>query len=351
MPSVEVNGALLNYVQMGCSHGEECEDLVMVHGLATNMAFWYFQYAEAFSSRYRVTLYDLRGHGHSSMTDSGYSPANLAVDLELLLNHLGIVRAHFIAHSFGGVIALNFACRNPGRISSLVLADTHIGVIRNLESRKDWEYGKKLQPILKRHGLDLDISAPYFGSRLLTEVARMQSMNAEISPELYELLNPILGKFGQRTANQWLKLMDTTSAGKELMGDDGLSLEMLGNLSFPIMAIYGENSQAMSSGEHLMDVLPEADFRSVREGGHFFPTSRADEVIGSINKFLDVVLKNGVRRRKGEPRGSHFNSSRFINRNGAWFLFTRESDELGPFANPEEMYQYLDSYLSADVAG
>jgi pimeloyl-ACP methyl ester carboxylesterase len=349
MPSVEINGARLNYVQMGGSHGKECEDLVMIHGLATNMAFWYFQYAPAFSSRYRVTLYDLRGHGSSSVTEDGYSPANLAVDLKLLLDHLGIERAHFVTHSFGGVIALNFACSNPERVSSLVLADTHIGVIRHLKTKNDWEYGKRLQPILKRHGLDLDTSEPYFGSRLLTEIARLQSMNTEISPELYELLNPIIAKFGLRTANKWLTLMDTTSAGKELMGDDGLSLEQLGTLSFPIMAIYGENSPAMSTGEHLLDILPHADFRSVREGGHFFPSSRPDEVMGSINKFWDVVLKNGVPRRKGEPRARYFSSSRFINRNGAWFLFTREGGELGPFSNQEDMYSYLDSYLAADV--
>lgn len=294
MPIAEVNGVRLNYVQMGCSHGGECEDLVMVHGLATNMAFWYFQYAPAFSNRYRVTLYDLRGHGRSGMTDSGYSPANMAIDLELLLDHLGIVRAHFVAHSFGGVIALNFACSNPGRISSLILADTHLGAIRHLHPGKDWVYGKKLQPILKQLGLNLDAGEPYFGYRLLTEVARLQLSNSEISPELHELLNPIIGKFGQRTANQWLKLMDTTAAWKELLGDDGLSLERLGDLSFPIMAMYGENSQAMPSGEYLMGVLPEADFRNVRGGGHFFPASRPDEMIENCTEFWDTGLTDNV---------------------------------------------------------
>lgn len=351
MPSVKVNGVELNYVQMGGTPGEECEDLVMVHGLATNMAFWYFQYAPAFGSRYRVTLYDLRGHGRSSMTDGGYSPTNQAVDLELLLDHLGIVRAHFVAHSFGGVIALNFACRNPDRISSLILADTHIGAIRHLETKKGWEYGKKLQPILKRHGLDLDTSEPYFGHRLLTAIARLQSINSEIPPELQELLKPLIGKFSPRTARQWLKLLDTTSARKEFLENDGLTLELLGSLPIPIMAIYGEYSQAMFTGEHLMDVFPDADFRSVREGGHFFPSSRPDEVIGSINKFWDVVLKNGVPRRKGEAMGRHFSSSRFINRNGDWYLFTRERGEIGPYSKQEDMYEYLDSYLSANIAG
>jgi pimeloyl-ACP methyl ester carboxylesterase len=351
MPVAEANGVRLNYVQMDCAHGGECEDLVMVHGLATNMAFWYFRYAPAFSSRYRVTLYDLRGHGRSGRTADGYSPANLAVDLEQLLDHLGIAQAHFIAHSFGGVIALNFACRNPERVASLILADTHVGAMRRLQPGKAWEYGKKLQPVLQRHGLDIDTGEPYFGYRLLTEVARLQLLNREIAPELLELLNPLIGQFGQRTANQWLQLMDTTAAGKELLGDDGLSSHALGELSFPIMAMYGENSQAISSGEYLMGVLPEAEFRRVRGGGHFFPTSRPDEVIKSCGDFWEVGLVNGLRRRKGETGGNHFRSSRVINRDGAWFLFTREYAELGPFTNLEDTCRQLDSYLSENVAG
>jgi pimeloyl-ACP methyl ester carboxylesterase len=102
----------------------------MVHGLATNMAFWYFHYAALFARRYRSPLYDLRGHGRSEMPPGGYTPDNLARDLEGLLDHLSIRRAHFLVHSFGGVIALNLARVAPERIASLVLADTHISAAR-----------------------------------------------------------------------------------------------------------------------------------------------------------------------------------------------------------------------------
>ena len=83
VPSALVNGVRLNYVQMAAPDiGGPHEDLVMVHGLATNLAFWYFHYAAVFARRYRVTVYDLRGHGRSEMTAGGYTPANLARDLE-----------------------------------------------------------------------------------------------------------------------------------------------------------------------------------------------------------------------------------------------------------------------------
>jgi pimeloyl-ACP methyl ester carboxylesterase len=130
VPIAEVNGVRLNYLQTEEADGQTRPDLVMIHGLATNMAFWYLPYAPIFAKRFRVTLYDLRGLGRSQMTTGGYTPHNLAEDLSALLDHLGIARAHILAHSFGGVVALNLACSEPRRVQSLVLADTHVAAVR-----------------------------------------------------------------------------------------------------------------------------------------------------------------------------------------------------------------------------
>ena len=139
MAMAEVNGVRLHYQQLSCerTHGE-VEDVVLIHGLAANLAFWYLQIGHALARNYRVTMYDLRGHGRSSMPQQGYTPAEQAEDLRQLLDHLGIGRAHFIAHSFGGTIALNLACEQPQRFRSLTIADTHIAAIRNVGA--DWRY-------------------------------------------------------------------------------------------------------------------------------------------------------------------------------------------------------------------
>src|SRR4051812_15330765 len=129
MPIARVNGVNLNYLQVADA-AHATEDLIMVHGLATNMAFWYLPYAPVFAKRFRVTLYDLRGLGRSEMTADGYTPQNLGADLAALMDHLGIARAHVVAHSFGGVVALNLARLDASRIASLVLCDAHISAVR-----------------------------------------------------------------------------------------------------------------------------------------------------------------------------------------------------------------------------
>ncbi|MFO0752033.1 MAG: alpha/beta fold hydrolase [Thermodesulfovibrionales bacterium] len=330
MPSVEVNGVRINYLQLPCESGRGSGDLVMVHGLATSLAFWCFSHAPSFAGSHRVTLYDLRGHGRSGMTDSGYTAENMAEDLRQLLDRLGIERAHFVAHSFGGAVALHLACHSPARFASLIIADTHVAAVRRLQGGR-WAFGEKIQQILDQNGLDLDVQEPYFGYRLLGAVARIKVRSGTVSPELERLVRPLLGENGMRTASRWLHLIGTTRAEEELMGGDGLAPDSLRRLDFPIQAIYGERSPAMSTGERLLELWPHADFRRVRGAGHFFPATRSSEFIENCRGFWNGELLHGTPRRAGDPDRRHFRSDRFYSREGKWFFDTRESSGNGPF--------------------
>lgn len=354
MPIAFVNGVQINYLQLeddSEGDGAPREDLVMVHGLATNMAFWYFKYGLPLSKRFRVTLYDLRGHGRSDMPQTGYSPEVLAKDLAALMDHLKIERAHFMAHSFGGVVTLNFACDQPHRMRSLVLADSHFSAGRRVQAREQWEFGRKVQPILDRHKLDLQTSHPYFGPKLLTRVAEWQLNGYEVPPELVELVSPLLGKTGKRTSGDWLRLMNTTSAEAEMMTADGLTLDRLRGLLFPIIAMYGDNSPARLSGAELLDIWPHAEFRRVRDAGHFFPTLRPAEVLSSCLRFWGGEFTHVPRRhRAGEVGRSYFRSDRVHFVDDAWYFITRNDQKVGPFASFEAAKDGLAGFISGTAA-
>ncbi len=336
MPLLKVNDGIINYAQIECESKGACQDLVMIHGLATSMAFWYYPHAVNFSKHYRITLYDLRGHGRSQATPRGYTPRDMSLDLQALLDHLGIGRAHFIAHSFGGVVALNLACLDPDRFSSLVLVDTHISASRQRSEANSWVFGEKIQPILDRHGMKVDTNEPYFGYKLMTEVARLYRQNSEIPEVFQRVVSPIIGTFRKRTATQWLDLLDTTRAEEELMGDDGLTAGKLEALDFPILAIYGEHSQAMSTGGQLLGVWPHAQFRRVRDVGHFFPLTRPREFMETCLHFWNTAPPAGPPGREGEANGSYFRSTRFYRRGGNWYFDTREAKAVGPFESIDQ---------------
>lgn len=348
MPVAIVSGIRVNYLQVAPDAGA-AEDLVMVHGLATNLAFWYAPYATELSKRYRVTLYDLRGHGRSETPPAGYRAADLARDLRGLLDHLDIRRAHVLAHSFGGVVALKLACADPERVASLVLADTHIAAVRDGGSTRGWGDGERIQKILDGVGSTLDVRDPYFGYQLLTEVARLQRQDAPVPKPLADLVAPLLGARGNRTAMQWLALMDRTSARAELMADDGLDLASLRRLRFPIMAMYGDRSQARITGQELLGVWPHAEFRRVRDAGHFFPTTRADEVLRTCQRFWDGELPQVAAHRSGEADERHFRSDRIYESGDGWYCLTRERSPLGPFPGLEAARRELASYISSQA--
>lgn len=105
-------------------HGREGAPwLAFSHSLACNVRMWDPQVA-AFQDRFRILLYDTRGHGQSAAPAGPYALEQLADDLRALLDHLGIRRLHFVGLSMGGMIGQTFALRYPGIFDSLTLADT-----------------------------------------------------------------------------------------------------------------------------------------------------------------------------------------------------------------------------------
>jgi pimeloyl-ACP methyl ester carboxylesterase len=294
MPTLIVNGARINCLQLHPTHDGPVEDLVMVHGLATNFAFWYLPYAPVLSERFRVTLFDLRGHGNSEMTKGGYSPAALSSDLSALLDELHITRAHFMAHSFGGVVALGLAKARPQLFESLVLADTQISSSRSVLSYRKWQNGPSVARVLQQCGIELNPQDPYFGYHLLTAVSRLIVSDAALPGELLQLVGPMLGKYGKRTAKKWLSLVSDTQASEELVSDDGLTNEVLAEMRFPVLALYGERSQAHTTSEGHRRALPQVDFRVIKGAGHFFPATRSDEVLSLCEQFWGHELPQQV---------------------------------------------------------
>lgn len=105
-------------------HGREGAPwLVFSHSLACSVRMWDAQIA-AFRDRYRVLVFDTRGHGQSAAPAGAYTLEQMADDAKGLLGHLGVQRAHFVGLSMGGMIGQTFALKYPGVFQSLTLADT-----------------------------------------------------------------------------------------------------------------------------------------------------------------------------------------------------------------------------------
>jgi 3-oxoadipate enol-lactonase len=97
--------------------------VVLLHPFPSHHRFW-IPAAELLSTRYRVVLPDLRGHGEST---SGNGPAYMdkhAADIARLCDTLGVAKAVFAGVSIGGYILFEFWRRFRDRVLALALCDT-----------------------------------------------------------------------------------------------------------------------------------------------------------------------------------------------------------------------------------
>jgi 3-oxoadipate enol-lactonase len=116
----EINGRKLAYALLG---PENAPAVVLGHSLGSSAEMWGFQ-LPLLTSKFRVLVYDLPGHGDSDTPVGQDSFDDLANDLAALLDHVGISQIALVGLSIGGMIAQHFAFRYPDRLNALVLCST-----------------------------------------------------------------------------------------------------------------------------------------------------------------------------------------------------------------------------------
>lgn len=122
MPFIDTpDGVSIRYQEFGSGR-----PLVLAHGYSASLDMWWPQ-IEPLSQRYRLIVWDARGHGASSAPRdrAAYSMPILAQDLRLLLEGIDAVEGAVIGGmSFGGQIALQYAVEHPEDTRALILSDS-----------------------------------------------------------------------------------------------------------------------------------------------------------------------------------------------------------------------------------
>jgi len=288
MGAVNCNGITIHYRTVGRG-----EDVVLIHGLGTNRAFWHLDVLLSLGRKFRVTIYDLRGHGYSTMPPSGYTSADMAADLHHLLDHLEIEKAHLVGHSLGGVIALHYAALYPERVASLIVADARVRSIQPTHYARDWPQWRTVKKYLEQIGLFIPEDESEAGIWLMETLA---------SPEWQQNRDKLKGSSlfvpfskwggGNSTAEKFLAMLHGTTARQELNLPAGLTMDRLAGVRQQTLLMYGENSPSLLSLHGLQRCLPACRSMVVPGAGHFFPLSRARFFVAIAERFLDMVCSH-----------------------------------------------------------
>jgi pimeloyl-ACP methyl ester carboxylesterase len=118
MGRINVEAADLQYTDQGSG-----ETVLLVHGGLIADGFARMLTEAALTQHYRLISFHRRGYGGSSRATPPVTIADQAQDCLAVLRHLEVDQAHVVAHSYGGLIALQLAFDAPSRLRSLSLIE------------------------------------------------------------------------------------------------------------------------------------------------------------------------------------------------------------------------------------
>jgi pimeloyl-ACP methyl ester carboxylesterase len=274
MPKIRVGGLNFHYWQSG-----QGPDLVLVHGLGGNLAGWHLTMVPELQRHYRVTTYDLRGHGRSDAPRSGYTTRDMAEDLRGLMDALHVGPARIVGHSWGADVVLHFALLYPERLSQIVLIEPGLLAPLAEEYRQpDWEgwpyVTQTLEqlrgvPIPEDKHCDLD-----YLIRLIIEI-----------PILY---GPAKGRLrDEDTVLRVLEILMPVWKGYEGIGE--LTVESLSRIPHPTLAIGEANSVFRAAYRAVCERLPNCTTATLPGGKlkHFTGLEHPDLIIEHMKAFLE----------------------------------------------------------------
>jgi 3-oxoadipate enol-lactonase len=247
-----INGYRLSFATVGA---DTAPAVVLSHALATKAEVWGYQ-LPLLSRRFRVILYDVRGHGESEAPGNNYSLEELADDVIGLLDHLSIAQAALVGLSLGGMIGQVLALTAPKRISALVLCST----------------GSQANEAMKAN-FDLRI-----------ETVRQKGLESQIEPTLARWLSPEFLQLAPETA-AWIADMIRNTSSDGFIGCcralQKLNVtERLQAIKIPMLLVAGEKdptfpppiAEAMRERIHgsSLEVLKGAAHLGIVEQAHRF---------------------------------------------------------------------------------
>ncbi len=133
---VSANGLRLHYRRWSPATARLLSPpVLLLHGLASSSHIWNFVAPLLAEREYSVTALDQRGHGESDKPGSGYDFANIIADDRAAVQALAIERPTVVGHSWGAMVALEYAARHGEDVTALVLVD---GASNQLSLRPKW---------------------------------------------------------------------------------------------------------------------------------------------------------------------------------------------------------------------
>jgi pimeloyl-ACP methyl ester carboxylesterase len=258
---ITANGISIAYRDSGSA----AFPLVLINGFASTMDMWNPPFLAALSRWFRVIVFDNRGAGYTSMTETPFSIPLFAQDTLALMDSLTISRAHILGLSMGASIAQELVLAHPERVERFVLVSGTCGGEKMVMMQPDvWEL------LSDKSGTGTDLANRMF-SVLFPPAWRASHDPWQYCPEVTETT-------GEAVAAQ---------QGEALFRWPG-SFDRLPAISRPALVVTGSDDVVIppENSRILAGRIPGARLIEMPGAGHGLQYQCPGELAGPVMEFL-----------------------------------------------------------------
>jgi pimeloyl-ACP methyl ester carboxylesterase len=277
-------GVRLHYVRQGRGPAT-----ILLHGWP---GFWYDwrRVVPRLTAVADVIAPDFRGFGDSDKPDlpplPAYAPRTLATDILALMNHLGIERAHLVAHDIGAVVAQEMARTVPERIVALILLNPPYPGIGERRSepaaqREAWcEHFHNLPLAEYLVGYNRDTIRLYLAHLYGHWLGRKDTLR----PAEFEALVDVCARPGAFAAGLACCRARAAIHAHEV----DLANQTALRVRQPTHILWGEADPVMpiAWSDRLPEFFAQWSYRALPDIGHFVPFEAPDEVVAAVTESL-----------------------------------------------------------------
>ena len=273
-----------------CREVGEGPPIVVVHGGPDFDHCYFLPELDRLADSFRLVYYDQRGRGRSA---AGVRPEDVTLrseveDLDRVRSRFGLESIAVLGHSWGGVVAMEYAIRHPDRVSQLILLDTapaSAGDWRRLREsfaeRRPAEDQAEMDAIAATDAYqrgDLEAEAAYYRIHFRMTLRRPDLLDALVARLRAQLHR------GRRPP----RARDRGSAvrGDIRLAGAGISFPRCEQLDVPTLVLHGEHDFVpVELAARIAEAVPGARLSVLPGCGHFTYLEAPEAVFEEISRF------------------------------------------------------------------
>jgi 2-hydroxy-6-oxonona-2,4-dienedioate hydrolase len=262
---IDVGGVRTRVLRAGAG-----PDLILLHGTGGHLEA-YTRDIAGLARDFRVTAYDMVGHGWSDLPDRPYTIDVLSDHLLGLMDALGIGRAHLSGESLGGWVTAWTAAHHPERVERLVLNTP--GNIAN-----------KPEVMARLRESTLIAVTDPSDANVRRRVEFLFHDTSMVTDELVNLRRAIYGRAGFLTAiKNTLVLQDPVTRARFSWDPS-----WVGAITAPTLLLWTDHDPTggLDEAKMLLDWLPNGRLHVIYGAGHWPQWEKPDEFLWEHRRFL-----------------------------------------------------------------